>query len=37
MTMRTKKIGTRLVRWFRKVIKNNRPAHRWNEYDWYGS
>jgi hypothetical protein len=37
MTKSTRKPGLRLTRWFRKIIKKNRPPYRWYEHDWYGS
>jgi hypothetical protein len=37
MTIALKKTRTRVVGWLKAVGKFDRPLHRWNEYDWYGS
>lgn len=34
--MTTKKTDSRIARWFRKVIQNNRSPYRWYDIDHRG-
>jgi hypothetical protein len=36
MTTAPKKTAFRMVRWFRRLTENNKPAYRWYEVDHRG-